>query len=118
MKDMAYREERKGILGWLEFHGSKAMTSDFHRGHARLWAAVNAVEWTVPSAAIEIHIAIEREALYRLQQTMVPLHSCTESRRIQLFLVPLGLLLSEQGLVVVNYSDIWRMLGGTSRQLQ
>src|SRR5436190_23278581 len=104
MKDISHREERKGILGWLEFRGSKVMTSDFHKGQARLWAAVNAVKWTVPSAAIEIHIAIEREALYRLQQTRVPLHSGTESRRVQLFLVPLGLQLSEQGLVVSNYS--------------
>ena len=61
------------------------MTSDFLTGHTRLWVAANAVERTVPPAAVETHITIEREALYRFQQARVPLCAGTESRRVQLF---------------------------------
>lgn len=62
------------------------------------------------SAAVETRIATE--PLYRFQTRVL------ESYQVHLILVPLGRLWSEQGLVVINSSEIWRILGGISRRLQ
>jgi hypothetical protein len=62
-------------------------------------------------SAVETH-------LRGFNKNKVQLHLGHLSHRVHLFFIPLGRLWSEQGLVVINFSDIRRILGGMNRRLQ